>query len=880
LADSVTKQLIETVKNVVPLTGGLAVRSMPVQGTLSDMQNFKIEDGVLKLRDGSKKIASLENKRFHFLKSFEFCGSEVLLGLDMQRRLYAWFENYEGYTFTVRDSSPFHKARMSLSDWQDGVLFQSGSKFWAYDNQKYIMFFNDIGEIRLIVKDGGFHIDKAEQWITVDIKDATNRVFDIPPSWKTDNRGIAPRITGELRFARVNEMGVVSELSDPQYLQEYNSIFAARIPVQTFSGLPLEKIEESEAQSNYKYIAADSGGIHVAEDSWVKPGVPSNYSSAEVPAMVLVVCEDTELRTVENIIFQDNSESTGYQECFLPDVGGVGVTTIRKGIYLVLMDGTTFSADLVPISTRNYWHPGAYYFFDAELKAVKYPQYNVHSMCETNTRTWTLRRDATAEPITVDFPQYNPYYGDKKPLSDVLFNNVCGEIFFRDKKDINGTYYLGTGLPRKSSIDSSYVFNISRDKMREIFMLGKAQLFRLDDNDELFREAGQEHFTISCARKRASHNNFAMLFSGRGKLYAIDKFKIFSRRNNLERSIAPADAVAYRYKSTTGGYDSVYIMSDMDTLEYKGEFKSTVSIGEDFYFDASTGRLVSANSKADFIAQKADVANLTDRFAIWNNNKILAISQRLFAEKSTPHIPVYGKEHYFHDPLTTLYSPVISLEYMNQRAFRYDLPVICRAMRKPDLLCVSNNTVYSFEENRLWYGDAYDFMLRGYASLDGTLLIVIPYNEGVLACTSTGLYYVRREDVQPVVNGRNVVADYAGQSQVGGIIMSQNKIFIVRTEITDSGARIETAHLISPAIEDIVFEGRIKIACNRRQIYLADDYNVYGYDTEAGIWNLRFNYHGKRISEIFILDGRLGVLFDNQVDESEVYYIKPVGVDI
>ena len=264
------------------------------------------------------------------------------------------------------------------------------------------------------------------------------------------------------------------------------------------------------------------------------------------------------------------------------------------------------------------------------------------------------------------------------------------------------------------------------------------------------------------------------------------------------------------------------------------------------------------------MANRMDIASLSDRFAIWNDNKIIGISQRFFAEYNNPHIPVYTGNV---DKPIVRYSPIISLEYSNQRAFRYELPLIRRAIRNPQFMCVSNGTVYSFEDDRLWYGDDYDFMMKGYAYLDGSLLVLIPYNEGALACTTSGLYYVNREVVQPVVNGRAIRARYAGQTQVGGVVVADNKVYVVRTEITDSGARIETASIISLPIDELVFEGKIKTVCDKRQLYLADDYNVYGFDTEHGIWNLRYNYGDRRIADIFITNGKLGVLFDNQIDE-------------
>lgn len=900
MADNFTNQLLQTVRNKVSLDGGLSIKGYPVPGTLSDIQNFKIEDGVLKFRLGTKTVCSdVGNKQFYFLKNFELCGSEVLLGLSKQRCLYAWFSNYEEYMFTVRNASPFYKNSVSDEKYESGELFGNGSKFWAYENRKFIMFFNDMGEIRVIVKDGGFRINKAKQYIECDIKDATNRVFDIAPTLKADTRTVAPRITGEVRFARVNELGVVSELTEPQYLQDWKSVLATRIPIQTFQHQNLATVKESESEAAYKYIYAKSGGeLEINGSAWVKPTSADTVS--ETPAMVVVFCEDTKVRRAVSDIDQDGQPDGdgGTQESTVALYSDFVV--IPKGIYLVLMDDYKFStnndndpdwvqtswdwlADDTPAQIQPWtvaddastsWKDNTDYFFETELRSVKYPQYNVNQICEKQVRSFILRRDPLKRDIQAYFPQYNAYYYDKKKLSDVLFNNAAGAIYFRNRRKIaDGSYYYNGGsLTKKSCIDSAYVFNISCDSMKPIFFYSQTNLYRLADNEDLYREAEQEHFTISCVKgsktglKDSQVNSITI--SAQGKVYAIDKFRKNFASNGDTRVFQPAadTARAYKCSRTHTGYNSVYTISDIDTLQFKEDFDNNVVIGSNYIFNESDGTLDSKYTEADFMANRADVMDINDRFAIWNNNKIIGVSQRFFAQKHNAYRPVYEGNY---QNLVVKYSPIISLEFSNQRAFRYELPLISRAIRNPQFLCVSNGTVYSFEDNRLWYGNDYDFMMKGYAYLDGSLLVLIPYNEGALACTTTGLYYVNREVVQPVVNGRMIRARYAGQTQVGGVVVADNKVYIVRTEITDSGARIETANIISVPIDELVFEGRIKVVCDKRQLYLADDYNIYGFDTQYGIWNLRYNYDDRRISDIYVMDGKLGVVFDNQIDEKK-----------
>lgn len=930
MADNLTKQLIETVKNKVPLNGGLSIKGYPVMGTLSDMKNFKIEDGVLKLRYGTKRIATFKNKRFYFLKNFEFCDTEVLIGLDYQLCLHAFFENWEGYDFIVRDASIFHKNQMIWEQgndsfpennnyrgnnyWEAGRLFKNGTQFWAYENQKYIMFFNDYGEIRVIVKDGGFKMhatdreDQQNPWIEVDIKDATNRVFDVLPALKDDTRNVAPRITGEYRFARVNELGVISELTEPQYLQTSRSKFATRIDLQKFNSQNLNKVDETKsADGEHKYIYSDNNGdVKLAGNSWIKPSARPG-KQREVPAMIIVLPNGGKYY-----------ESTGH----IKTIGGslekytagplnntFSEQNIPKGIYLVFLDDYSMKTKTgedeyseqtsweywddvaagqgneMPVNSfttatdvSTQWRSGANYFFDANLASVRFPQYNVNQICQKTRKVHTLKyRNDNSQNLRIKTPMFNAYYWNLKVLSDFVFNTVCGEIpFIAYASEAESQMWAVRPriLTRKSCVDSAYSFNWEHHVIIPAFFATETTWYRLEDDEELYRESNEEHLTLSVDNQLPDESGDAVnvVIEGQGKIYVLDRFQIEqieSEDESIDRIICPSPelARAFQYESQQKTLPLVYEFSDFDTIKYKAMVSTSVTVGDsgEYIFDLSKQQLVSKNGAECFITNSSWLS-IIDRFAIWNGDKILGISQRLFVDKNNPDVPVYINNNIDPENLLVRYSPVLSLEFMNQRSFRFELPLIRRAIRKPQFLCVSNNYVYEFEDNRLWYGSAYDFMLTGYAYLDGSLLKLIAYNEGVLACTTSGLYYVNKEVVQPVVNGRAIRADFAGETQVGGVVIAENKVYVVKTEITDSGARIETANLISEPINELVFNGTIKLTCNKRQLYLADDYNVYGFDTRAGIWNLRYNYNNKHIANIFILDNRLGVLFDNEVD--------------
>lgn len=878
MPDNLTKQLIETVKNKVPLTGGLSIKGYPVMGTLSDMKNFKIEEGVLKLRYGTKTVASFDNKRFYFLKNFEFCGAEVLFGLDYQLCLHAFFENYEGYDFIVRDASQFHKNEMMLPEntiiigkdendknitsdpWTMGRLFENGSQFWAYENQKYIMFFNDHGEIRVIVKDGGFKIHKDEKYIEVDIKDATNRVFDIPPALKADTRNVAPRITGEYRFARVNELGVISELTEPQYLQTWQSQIALYGDVKM-----LESISSNKQFTNGVYDTETVGLIFCIHsngkytEKTVKPSNPAGTAFFNT-----LISETTPIE-LEGCYLFSNITDLSYNKFYLDITSGDinDIYDVNNQVKRVVFRRHPAGWETMP----------RFYEFDKNNDSQ-----TSFSNCIFNMEQglvpaqWFENSGKTKNSFAV-FSHLVPFQATNYAIharNKTLDNYKAPEVWKRfeaegseessEESAKTSAYNALSLLTDLTNIDVEYdVIKKSNDNyVAKAYTKANVYttwgLFKLETEKNFFEESKGEYFTFTWWESDIDENIIEHQISGEGKVYAADSIQYNSNTDEITQRV--------EYTENIDG-QNCYELAPMDTVQFSRNTNEILFGGE-----------VKSNSQNFFLGSLQD----NGRFAIWNDNKILGISQRLFVNKNTPNVPVYIDNAVNPNDLLVRYSPVLSLEFINQRSFRFELPLIRRAIRNPQFLCVSNNYVYEFEDNRLWYGSAYDFMLTGYTYLDGSLLKLIAYNEGVLACTTSGLYYVNRETVQPVVNGRAIRADFAGETQVGGIVIAENKVYVVKTEITDSGARIETANLISEPINELVFNGAIKLTCNKRQLYLADDYNVFGFDTRAGIWNLRYNYGNKRIADIFILDNRLGILFDNEVDaaKANTEYSEPI----
>ena len=198
------KQIVRTIQNKIPVSKGLIRRSRETeQGYLADIHNFELEDGTLKFRQGTRLMANMVDELWYDIQSFKFGNTELVMGINYKRELWGWLAKWPETSFKIWNTSPFRRAYPHVI--KNGVAvtnghfsFKRGNKFYMLEDNFSVILVNDYAEIFRIMKNGCFRItadyDYADQReaiqdardddslsegrIYLDIKEATNKVFD------------------------------------------------------------------------------------------------------------------------------------------------------------------------------------------------------------------------------------------------------------------------------------------------------------------------------------------------------------------------------------------------------------------------------------------------------------------------------------------------------------------------------------------------------------------------------------------------------------------------------------------------------------------------------------------------------------------------------
>ena len=317
-----TRQIIKTIQNKIPLNKGIVRRSLEIApGFVSALHNFEIKNGeTLTVRDGTRVLNSMEDQQFYFVDSFKLSNMTLTLGLNYKRELWGWLDKWPETDFKICDTSPFkkyaHRDSDSVRFYDNHFSFTKGNKFFVGEDDFSIIIINDYAEIFRIMKVGSIRIttdaDVVDQEssiedardidlitgrIWLDIKEATNKVFDNKMFIGDEYIRNSYRITGDTRFAYVNELGVISELSDPINMEEYRHVVASYFPVVPYNPknkeVTLERvIRYGSVKQNYTKIfeSTSTGWVEASltpSDKW-EPALPCSVNQGASSYMLAV----------------------------------------------------------------------------------------------------------------------------------------------------------------------------------------------------------------------------------------------------------------------------------------------------------------------------------------------------------------------------------------------------------------------------------------------------------------------------------------------------------------------------------------------------------------------------------------------------------------
>lgn len=826
--DNIFKQLLQVIQNKRRINKGIVRRPLEnTDGFVSNLYNYELDDGVAKVRLGTRVMNAETDDLWYTLDSFRIGDMDILIGINYKREVWAWLDKWPETNFKVCNSSPFvrYQKKSSGGDFSETrqLIFQQGNRFWLEEDNLGIIIINDYGEAYRIIKKGSVRIEEdGTEFVTsrtsnvyksgsvlrlyLDIKNATNKVFDREFYLMDDKKKAGWRIAGDVRMAYVNEMDIVSELSEPINLNEYQHVMASLFPI--------FDVDPNEFAINVKRLVKDgaiadngsriyegqynsgSGGIQLAATSGNTWNLSIPGTEEEADALMIAVYGDSG--------FAD--KGSGYASPTKVD--------IPEGLYL----------------------------------CVNMP---FHPFCRLNT-------------TNPDAGQYTRFTMEAE----------TGQLRYSVVKQVKSVI---TSFPRIKRSSSNYVYpedekgNVLPYDLTLTTVTGTEWLKLSDTPPEQWkRKARQIKITDS-----APFNDMFLKFNGL-LLQTSEPIKIKRVGNTY---LFPESVIRGFEFPVYDGQATLLSKGYFDTWTVAGE--SVILIKEDFNEDKmSSAPATSAVSEFDVAIRGTKIDYFTEvaknfRIALWNNDSILAKSQRFFYDNSTREIVYesYGEidTSYFNWGLKTQNmrtgaSPVVAMDNTGIRKISMPLPLVRRAMRNPQHVSVSGGKLYVVEDNKLWFGSSAELMLTNEVELQSGVYGIAEFDSGVVVTTKSGMFYVAEGQYQKVYNSDGVVASFIAPCSGGCIAVEDKDVYLVTKHVTDSGSWYPALQEIGTPISEVNFVGSLKSTSIGYKIYLADDWNVWVFNLKTKAWSGVFNY-GSKIQKVFRFNNKLGVSFCSDIDK-------------
>ena len=844
------KQIVRTIQNKIPVSKGLIRRSRETeQGYLADIHNFELEDGTLKFRQGTRLMANMVDELWYDIQSFKFGNTELVMGINYKRELWGWLAKWPETSFKIWNTSPFrrtypHRTDGGASNPSGHFSFERGNKFYMLEDNFSVILVNDYAEIFRIMKNGCFRItadkDYADQReaiqdardddslregrIYLDIKEATNKVFNERMYIGDEYIRRSHRITGETRFAWVNELNVVSELSDPIDIEGYRHVVVSKFPVVDYDAngkiFPINRIISYDMSSDEAVYENAKLGIREAtlvDNKW-HPTYPFSPYFEKIMAcgVFLYLEQDGQYR------FDDGAS--------------VVEITIPKGLYACFalneraIDG--LSSTITPLSVED-------------------DDYN-YNILKMSIKSYT-QTDLSSD-------QYNYFIIDTinvLPAMPLVVNSNIPDNALSIPEIVPTLESPAPTPPIPASI--VYSDNVG-------FVTSGGTWIKFKDLSEISKTVKSNNIVISGAARTIS-------FQG-----ALFESRTFFYKDELTDKVAFYNYYLAAIESAITNNVSMWQNKGYDCWDYLGSMQITptqISLNPLGIVVSSVPDECNATLQgSDELVQNC-FYDLNSRFAVWNNSYIQGISQRAFLDVGTGEMiyednlsDLSGNQNIHSEDKTIkiIYAPLMTLDYTGLRRIPMPLPMIRRAMRNPQHLTTAGGKVYSVEDNKIWVGSVDDFMMTDFIEIHSAVDHIASMDTGIVVSTRQGLFYVASgEGIKRVIGGEMIMSKFLAPCSGGVLSVDGRDIHIVYKQVTDSGAWYPTVAKINNALTEINLEGEIKSVSIGDMIYIADDWNVWIYDMANKVWAGKRHYKN-RIHRLFAYKNKLGVAFETGVD--------------
>lgn len=341
------------------------------------------------------------------------------------------------------------------------------------------------------------------------------------------------------------------------------------------------------------------------------------------------------------------------------------------------------------------------------------------------------------------------------------------------------------------------------------------------------------------------------------------------------------------------GYDNWTVSYDFSKYADLGVSLIKANTGE---YVISTGTSY-ASDGWDVICRYDDYLNWVkfgNRFAVWNDGKIIGISQKAFVDST--YKPIYSitdtrAAKVYDDAIasglvpcqTTVdvsigYMPVMALDYMSLRSFGYVKEFISEGMNNPIDVAENLGNVYKADGGTLSVGSFVNsFVFTEQYNFGQEIVAIKPILSGVVVFTKSDMFYVSSKGTREEVSGKlnlkssRIIKAKNYDNIIFGLT-DGNDIFALTVAFSDNGNPYVKCENLSGAIPCMQWDSNVDFAYSNGTIWVATGSEIWGFFN--GGWTKKYEFSEKIIHSISSFRDRLAVSFDDDI------IIRSVSIDL
>jgi len=854
-----------------------------INGYVSKLENMEIHNSAVVKRKGS--IVMNDNtaaKRWMLLEEINISGSRMILAVDAKRYCYVISDTYPGINMKlcVDGADPIFTDGGGVPSFH--MQFKTGSKFWLLDTGAFYIVVSDTGEAYRIRRDGVVRFSSGRNYddpttstdvennITASRSSRDIRCWaNIITATNEDCRGAFsadiedPRleeIRGDMRFAYMNDAGVISKFSD---ISSYPT-YAKRV----FSPLPLVSMQtnkivtESEAEENTSYVTVDGGTYTVG----------TSFTASE------------DIKKVGAFIFHvTGSVESSDWDWSLADMHGVRPTLQRY------IDGET--QDIVmedmPIGT---------YLVIPRLDSGD-------TACLENT-TGFVKITGVSVGDNVGFQDFTT------SITSIL-NRTASSAY--DGSMYRDTHFESFGIRISTIIPYSWHqatnYNVISNDCYSWQMYG---LEVTDDFKDLFNRSntGIANVTYSSDptpdysdwNPNASTSPVVLLNRFFGVVAPCEVALVESSTSGTSYDL-PAVSIAVKGSSSDvlvkatnkcGNHWELSSTTFYDELTYNGFNMAKLS-----FTAPKTALLAIPDTDTDIVKDEQLKRN---RLVVWNDGDVISIAQKGYGHQgthafdfiygSTVSTLIEGNTNFANSANPVIFnSSIQTLPYManlvrkitcpvtwsknkNITSFPHKIPSFQALITAAEHIVFNSGKVFVVQGNRLWIGNE-GLVLTNPVEIDSTIEHMTAIYDGVMLFTEKGISRVNgdgklfrsatRRAKKVISSGEQAFfVDDKGMVVRGKLMFSENNVPFLQFDE------------ISEAIQNIEFGDDPEMTFFDDMLFISDGENVYRFNNSLSIWDKHIAYE-KKIRKLSHYRGNLVTFIYDNPDRFNSFYIAPVA---